>query len=233
MKRQYTDEQKARIKERGAVYRLAHKDQIRAHGKARYAAIRSSPELVEKERARSRAYAKERYESSPAEILAKGAKWRAENKDKAKASYTKYREENREKVRLSVKARYDADPEKMKQCVARWQANNQKKVKEDHSAWGKRNRDKTRVYNHNRRLRVGDGVLSAGIVKRLGAMQKWKCACCNADLTKEAYHLDHMMPLALGGENIDANMQLICVPCNLSKHAKHPINFMQSRGMLL
>ena len=40
-------------------------------------------------------------------------------------------------------------------------------------------------------------------------------------------------PLALGGSNDKANLQLLCPTCNAKKSAKHPIDFMQSRGLLL
>lgn len=36
-----------------------------------------------------------------------------------------------------------------------------------------------------------------------------------------------------GGANDKSNIQLLCPHCNLSKGAKHPVDFMQERGMLL
>jgi len=36
-----------------------------------------------------------------------------------------------------------------------------------------------------------------------------------------------------GGSNTDDNMQLLRKLCNLQKHAKHPVDFMQERGFLL
>jgi 5-methylcytosine-specific restriction endonuclease McrA len=47
------------------------------------------------------------------------------------------------------------------------------------------------------------------------------------------YHKDHVVPLALGGEHAPNNIQLLCPACNLSKGARHPVDFMQSKGMLL
>ena len=41
------------------------------------------------------------------------------------------------------------------------------------------------------------------------------------------------MPLARGGKHEASNLQLLCPPCNMSKNAKHPIDFMQQRGFLL
>ena len=37
----------------------------------------------------------------------------------------------------------------------------------------------------------------------------------------------------LGGEHDDSNIQLLCPPCNSSKQAIHPIDFMQRKGFLL
>lgn len=41
------------------------------------------------------------------------------------------------------------------------------------------------------------------------------------------------MPLALGGANEDWNIQLLRQRCNNQKKAKHPVDFMQSKGYLL
>ena len=59
-----------------------------------------------------------------------------------------------------------------------------------------------------------------------------KCVCCGHPLS-DNYHLDHIVPIALGGANEDWNIQLLRGECNLQKHAKHPVNFMQSKGFLL
>ncbi len=79
--------------------------------------------------------------------------------------------------------------------------------------------------------RRGIGRLPRGTVKLIGQAQKWRCAVCMTDITSR-YHLDHIMPLALGGEHAPNNLQLLCAPCNVRKSAKHPVDFMQSRGFL-
>lgn len=72
-----------------------------------------------------------------------------------------------------------------------------------------------------------------GIVKRCGYWPKWltdgliyrdrgRCALCLTDIfgllaPGPAKHLDHMIPLALGGTNDPTNLQFLCPPCNNRK----------------
>jgi 5-methylcytosine-specific restriction endonuclease McrA len=63
-------------------------------------------------------------------------------------------------------------------------------------------------------------------------LQKSKCACCGKSL-KHSYHLDHIMPIALGGTNTDDNVQLLTPSCNLRKSAKHPDDWARENGRLL
>jgi 5-methylcytosine-specific restriction endonuclease McrA len=79
---------------------------------------------------------------------------------------------------------------------------------------------------------MADGSYSHRDVELLLKAQKWKCACCRQSV-KRRYHVDHVMPLALGGSNHPHNLQILCPDCNLRKSAKHPIDFMQQRGFLL
>lgn len=76
------------------------------------------------------------------------------------------------------------------------------------------------------------GRLPSGTVKRIGSAQRWKCAVCRADIS-EKYHMDHILPIAKGGEHAPQNIQLLCPSCNVRKSAKDPVEFMQSRGFLL
>ncbi|MGW0929581.1 HNH endonuclease [Streptomyces sp. NPDC002644] len=53
---------------------------------------------------------------------------------------------------------------------------------------------------------------------RSAIFARWgnRCAYCNAP----AEHLDHVMPLSRGGDDIESNMVPACADCNLSKGAK-------------
>lgn len=157
------------------------------------------------------------------------AKRYADNPEKAKASSVKYYADNREAILASINRdarriygyNYNAaNPDKRKSAKAKWQADN---------------RETCRVYCHNYRAlkRENGGALSKDIAERLFSLQKGKCACgCNQNLGDD-YHVDHIMPVALGGANEDWNIQLLRKRCNQQKSAKHPIDFMKQKGFLL
>jgi 5-methylcytosine-specific restriction endonuclease McrA len=88
------------------------------------------------------------------------------------------------------------------------------------------------MHNRKARERANGGILSVGLAEKLFELQKGKCACCGQPLG-EKYHMDHILPIVLGGPNEDWNIQLLRQRCNQQKHAKHPVDFMQSRGFLL
>lgn len=118
---------------------------------------------------------------------------------------------------------------------AKYCADNIEKRKAYKVQWNADNSDTRRTYKHNRRARKleGGGTLSKGLAGRLFAAQRGKCACGCGQPLGENYHLDHRMPLALGGTNTDNNIQLLRPLCNKQKHCKHPVDFMQQRGFLL
>lgn len=163
------------------------------------------------------------------------ASWRSANHENIVAYNAAYRAANREKIKASHAAWQKANPEYIKAAVRRYAERHPEKRKASKAAWQAANRDRMLIHLQNRRAKVRSigGKLSIGLKEKLFMLQKGKCACCKADLSKKTPHLDHRMPIALGGSNTDDNIQLLCSKCNQSKNAKHPVDFMQSRGFLL
>jgi 5-methylcytosine-specific restriction endonuclease McrA len=175
--------------------------------------------------------------------------WSKANPDKVKVSSAAWKKANSEKIKEADKNRYASNPEIGRAKSAAWRIKNQDSAKARHAAWYAANRDKRKAnvaawkianpdvvrihwQNYRARKRSSGGKLSNGLAEKLFSLQKGKCACCKKPLGNN-YHLDHIMPLARGGSNTDDNIQLLRQPCNLQKHAKDPIEFMQSRGLLL
>lgn len=100
--------------------------------------------------------------------------------------------------------------------------------------WKRNNPEIVQEHSRNRRARVvgAEGSHTADDINDIHARQKYKCAECGVSTMKKK-HIDHIMPLALGGSNWPSNLQILCPFCNDSKGAKHPIEWAARKGRLL
>ena len=146
-------------------------------------------------------------------------KWINANRQRLNAYKRKWQAENREKV-MAYQRKYGGK--------------NKEKIKAAATTWRRNHPEAMRLKELQRRAREKKcgGRLSLGLADKLFKLQRGKCPCCGLPLGAD-YHMDHKMPLALGGMNTDDNIQLLRALCNTQKQAKHPIDFMQSRGFLI
>lgn len=161
-------------------------------------------ENAERISARKRAY----YEKKKQEILDRQTAYRASNKNSISARMRKYYSENKEAYAVRGKDRRENNPEA---CSA---------------------------HNRARRARkaMAEGTHTAAEVRAIFDAQQGLCANCHMQLLKSGpnkYHVDHVMPIKLGGSNDKSNLQCLCKTCNLSKNAKDPIIWANENGRLL
>ena len=162
------------------------------------------------------------------------AAYRAENASAIKAAGARYREENRERELARGAAWRQANPERERQRSAAYREANRDKDAARKAAYAKANPEVMRAIQSRRRAakkEVG-GSYTASDVKRLMNLQKGKCTACRVDI-RSLFHIDHIVPLKLGGCNDVSNLQLMCPRCNQTKNASHPVDFMQKKGYLL
>lgn len=199
----------------------------------------------EAQRARARRY----YERNKQRVIAAATTWKRANPEKVRASAKIYRDANTDRQRELVTAWEKRNPDRVKAKSKRYYDRHAFKVRAKSVAYHHQNKDelnarareykaqpsykaKDHTYRERREHGLNTGSLSTNIVARLHKAQRGLCVCCRLALGND-YHLDHIMPLALGGKNTDDNVQLLRRVCNLNKHAKHPVDFMQERGFLL
>lgn len=107
--------------------------------------------------------------------------------------------------------------------------------KEKRKEWKALNHEMLRAQDARRRARKanapGDGWTEADILAIHGA-QRGRCGYCRVKLGK-SFHRDHIQPLSKGGKHCRTNCQLLCGPCNVSKHARDPIDHARTLGLLL
>ena len=175
----------------------------------------------------------------------KYAKRAAPSREKSKEYSARWRQKNPDyKTPVNPlqaekqKAWVEKNKEAYRQYQKNWAQNNKEKVAKYIKTYAQKHKDKMREKSQRnksarkaRKLGVG-GKLSKDIKKKLWELQSGKCACCSKKLTSDA-HIDHIMPLALGGKNVDCNTQLLLPKCNMRKNAKHPIDYMRQKGFLL
>jgi len=166
------------------------------------------------------AYCAEYHKKNRDKKIAAAKAWVEKNGDRRAAWLKAYKEKNAERLRSEGREKYRANPERAKRSAA---------------AYRRANPEKLRVFGADRRARekASGGKLSRDIVRRLMWLQCGMCPACGADLREVGHHIDHIVPLKAGGAHEDANVQLLCPPCNLSKQARDPVEFMQSKGFLL
>lgn len=178
------------------------------------------------DRERKRARDKARYERDRERIRALNRTWYEANKEKAstarKQRYERdrerelarqraYDEANRERKRSRERADYRADPSKKR-------------------AYKEANRHIVRAHWRNREARKAgaSGSHTTAEVEAMLEDQGGLCAYCEVPLDG-TYHVDHMIPLSRGGSNGWENLAVVCVLCNLMKHAKTSEEYMERR----
>ena len=143
-------------------------------------------------------------------------KWVAENSEKVKAIKRKWKEAHPDQD----KSYYAKNSEVIKARTKAWYENNKERSAAYKVHYNTQNPESRVNGKAKRRTRMGGDRLPYGTIPKLLKVQNGLCACCNTPLDK--YHVDHIMPLALGGRNVPENVQLLSPKCNQMKSAKHP-----------
>lgn len=247
----YIEANADRIRARTAVYRAANRGKFQMKDYARYwqdpearrKASRDYREAnLEKVKARQAAYRAVNLEKEKARYAAYYAANREKIRERKRISNAAWREANREKYREARKAYgaayYAANREKLRAAEAARKAAHPGRDAVRSAKWRSAHPEQARLLRRvsqaRRRARIRnlDGICTRQDIQQIYQEQKGRCAYCR-EKVGEDYHLDHIQPLAKGGSNHRRNIQITCPGCNLSKNSRDPIDFAQSRGLLL
>ena len=152
-------------------------------------------------------------------------KWRAENPDRVNAARQKWKDANKEAGREF----YKKNTEKIKQRAKLWYESNKTRSAAYKREYHRKNPEVRVNGKAKRRTSIGNDRLPYGTIPKLFKSQNGLCACCSQPLVK--YHVDHILPLALGGRNIPENLQLLLPVCNMKKSKKHPELWRKEKGI--
>lgn len=197
-----TPEQKAAKRESKRRWGAANPEIIRAANRAQYTKNKEACNAT------CRAY----HATHRIQVSERGKLYRAKNKTKISEHKKAYYAANREKYLQARKNYCLAHTESVKQQSKDWYANNPLRAQ----ALGATKRARRRGRINSATVRA----LPRNYVDALVRHQSGLCNYCGAQLKKP--HIDHIMPLALGGLHALENLQLLCPTCNLKKGVLHP-----------
>jgi 5-methylcytosine-specific restriction endonuclease McrA len=125
------------------------------------------------------------------------------------------------------------NPEKWREYRQKENRRKHERIKNNPIALEKKKRShRTTCINRRARKAGNGGTHTQADIQFLFETQQGKCVCCRKSIKKK-YHIDHIVPLAMGGGSEKANLQLLCPTCNTRKCALHPVEFMQRNGYLI
>lgn len=151
--------------------------------------------------------------------------YRMKNLETAREKDLKYNEAHREERRLYARRYREANSAKVREDNRRYYADHVDELRQYALEWAKEHPEQRRLSKHRRRASEhgSSGTHTADDIRSQRKRQKGRCFWCHAKL--DAYHVDHVMPLVLRGSNGPENLVIACPACNMSKGAKHPMDF--------
>lgn len=145
--------------------------------------------------------------------------WNAAHRTKTNEYAANYRTKHREELRAEARIYWDEHRDERRVYRV--------KHSEERRAYRAQNKAAGKIYNHTRRARKNSGgtfttdELDAVLKAHTNSKKQLICALCGQPIEGK-YHIDHFIPLKLGGTNEAGNLRVTHVKCNLKKAATHP-----------
>ena len=154
--------------------------------------------------------------------------YRDKRSDAAKEYQRQYYLENKDRINEQNKKWAAENPERKKEADRLWAKSNQDKVKVNQRNYYLRNPEKVSVRRQKRRAILREAKTYLVTSKDIGKIMNQPCVYCGQPATQ----LDHIIPLARGGEHRIGNLAAACQACNLSKNKKFVTEWKLRRAKL-
>ena len=178
-------------------------------------------------------------------------------KEASRLRTREWTEANPERAQANAKKTYQAHPERAKAAAKAWQKRNPERVKEINRDWVSRNRAKTIAYARqwqadNRELyhdiqkrwrtenqtywRVRDSALrkvtsNFTLSQWLEVLEEFGHRCAYCLCGDQKLTMDHVIPVAKGGEHVRENIVPACKSCNSRKKDRSIFYMLEAKGV--
>ena len=140
------------------------------------------------------------------------------NREKVIKKNKLYRDQNREKISMRRKIAYRNKREKIIESARKYYLENKDKILEKGREYRKKNHAKILMRNRNRKNAIRSLNETSDITHqylREIVESTSKCPICERRMDMK--HVDHIIPIVMGGTHTKDNVRVICRKCNLSR----------------
>jgi 5-methylcytosine-specific restriction endonuclease McrA len=164
------------------------------------------------------------------------AKKYANNREKRLLQQKQYRLKNENLVKERKKRYYRENKEKVRAGIKRWESQNRDKVLQYQRQWHANNKDKSRANSlrmaHKRNAIKRKSKSEPYTEKQVINLYGINCYLCKKEIDFIAprtprlegwhfgLHIDHVVPISRGGEDVISNVRPVHAICNLKKASK-------------
>lgn len=169
-----------------------------------------------------RAYDRKRRDEQGEELLQKRRDWYWRNREENLAYQAEWREANKDLKQASDRQWREANVERKAANDAAWREANRDKISAYFRDLHKRRPERAQLARAKRRAAKKAVLHEPWTRREIYDRDGGDCKICGAPLpyAPHAFHIDHIVPISLGGPDIPANLQLACPGCNLEKRAR-------------
>ena len=205
----YYEANKEKVKARCNAYREANREKIKIKKKAWNQAHK------EEVRAERKSY----YKANREKVLARQSDYKKANKEKTKAVQRAYYEANKEKLSTRSRAYHEANKERESVRSKAHRKTHEFKQKRKAYCDTERYRGMARAHHAKRRSLKTQSTLPTTDYKLIKKIYYQRAV--TAEENGEQYHVDHIIPLSIGGAHHQDNLRIITAQENLEKADKY------------
>jgi 5-methylcytosine-specific restriction endonuclease McrA len=181
---------------------------------------------------------KQRFEVNKERIQEQRRRFREANRDALREQYKKFRAGHQERKNEQNKRSYASHKDRAIKYMEQYRKNNRETLNENKRQYYKTEQGKMvarAAHSKRKSLKINAiGTHTAQDIAVQFEKQHGQCHWCKKKFIsgKNAYHVDHVIPLSRGGSNDPSNLVLACPTCNLSKNNRLPHEWIQGGTLL-